>query len=133
LVSQIGEEILKKTLTQTTNNNIIRLMNIDTIQQLFKVSSTSHHTMTLTEREELFGWQKIFEFPNGYGASVVVHDFSYGLEIALLDANQNIIQHPEITDDVAGFLNVDSANDLLEKIAKLPKKVLTEQIESVTM
>ena len=89
--------------------------------------------MTLTEREELFGWQKIFEFPNGYGASVVVHDFSYGLEIALLDANQNIIQHPEITDDVAGFLNVDSANDLLEKIAKLPKKVLTEQIESVTM
>jgi|TARA_B110000305_G_scaffold232732_1_gene288154 hypothetical protein len=89
--------------------------------------------MTLTEREELFGWQKIFEFPNGYGASVVVHDFSYGLEIALLDAGQNIIQHPEITDDVAGFLNVDSANDLLEKIAKLPKKVLTEQIESVTM
>ena len=89
--------------------------------------------MTLTEREELFGWQKIFEFPNGYGASVVVHDFSYGLEIALLDANQNIIQHPEITDDVAGFLNVDSANDLLEKIAKLPEKVLTEQIESVTM
>ena len=108
-------------------------MNIETIQQLFKVSSTSHHTMTLTEREELFGWQKIFEFPNGYGASVVVHDFSYGLEIALLDANQNIIQHPEITDDVAGFLNVDSANDLLEKIAKLPEKVLTEQIESVTM
>ena len=89
--------------------------------------------MTLTEREELFGWQKIFEFPNGYGASVVVHDFSYGLEIALLDAGQNIIQHPEITDDVAGFLNVDSANDLLEKIAKLPKKVLTEQIEPVTM
>jgi hypothetical protein len=89
--------------------------------------------MTLIEREELFGWQKIFKFPNGYGASVVVHDFSYGLEIALLDAGQNIIQHPEITDDVAGFLNVDSANDLLEKIAKLPKKVLTEQIESVTM
>jgi hypothetical protein len=89
--------------------------------------------MTLTEREELFGWQKIFEFPNGYGASVVVHDFSYGLEIALLDAGQNIIQHPEITDDVVGFLNVDRANDLLEKIAKLPKKVLTEQIESVTM
>ncbi len=108
-------------------------MNHETIQQLFKVSSTSHHTMTLTEREELFGWQKIFEFPNGYGASVVVHDFSYGLEIALLDAGQNIIQHPEITDDVAGFLNVDSANGLLEKIAKLPKKVLTEQIESVTM
>ena len=108
-------------------------MNHDTIQQLFKVSSTSHHTMTLIEREELFGWQKIFKFPNGYGASVVVHDSSYGLEIALLDESGNITQHPDITDDVAGFLNVDSANDLLEKIAKLPKKVLTEQIEPVTM
>ena len=108
-------------------------MNPDTIQQLFKVSSTSHHTMTLTEREELFGWQKIFEFPNGYGASVVVHDFSYGLELALLDADQTIIQHPDITDDVAGFLNVDSANDLLEKIARLPNKNLTETLNSVTM
>jgi len=108
-------------------------MNLNTIQQLFKVSSTSHHTMTLTEREELFGWQKIFEFPNGYGASVVVHDFSYGLDLALLDADQTIIQHPDITNDVAGFLNVDSANDLLEKIAKLPKKVLTDRLEPVTM
>ena len=95
-------------------------MNKNTIQQLFKVSSTSHHTMTLTEREELFGWQKIFEFPNGYGASVVVHDFSYGLELALLDKDQNIIQHPEITDDVAGFLNVDSANDLLDPATYIP-------------
>ena len=108
-------------------------MNHDTIQQLFKVSSTSHHTMTLIEREELFGWQKIFKFPNGYGASVVVHDSSYGLELALLDESGSITQHPDITDDVAGFLNVDSANDLLEEIAKLPKKVLTEQIESVTI
>lgn len=108
-------------------------MNPDTIQQLFKVSSTSHHTMTLTEREELFGWQKIFEFPNGYGASVVIHDFSYGLELALLDADGNITQHPDITDDVAGFLNVDSCNDLLEKIARLPNKNLTETLNSVTM
>jgi hypothetical protein len=108
-------------------------MNHDTIRQLFKVSSTSHHTLTLIEREELFGWQKIFKFPNGYGASVVVHDSSYGLELALLDESGKITQNPDITDDVAGFLNVDSANDLLEKIAKLPKKVLTEQIEPVTM
>jgi hypothetical protein len=125
LVLRGGEETSNKTLTTKTNNNIIRLMNKDTIQQIFKVSSTSHHTMTLTERKELFGWQKIFQFPNGYGASVVVHALSYGLELALLDEDQTIIQHPDITNDVAGFLNVDSANDLLEKIAKLPKKVLT--------
>ena len=97
----------------------------DTQTRIFKVSSALPHTMTLSERPELFGVQKIFDFPNGYGASVVIHDLSYGLELALLDADKNIIQHPEITDDVAGFLNVDGANDLLEKIAKLPNKVLT--------
>ena len=106
---------------------------LDTQREIFKVSSALPHTMTLAEREELGGVQKIFEFPNGYGASVVIHDFSYGLELALLDVDHNIIQHPDITDDVAGFLNVDSCNDLLEKIARLPNKDLTQTLNSVTM
>tara|TARA_Y100000114_G_C11740516_1_gene318678 strand:- start:1054 stop:1368 length:315 start_codon:yes stop_codon:yes gene_type:complete len=95
--------------------------NFDKIKfsELFKVSSTEPHKMSLEKREELGGWQKIFEFPNGFGASVVVHEFSYGLELALLDKNHNIIQHPEITDDVEGYLNTDSACDILHKIAKL--------------
>ena len=105
----------------------------DTLRQIFKVSSALPHTMTLSERPELGGLQKIFEFPNGFGASVVIHDFSYGLELALLDKDHNIIQHPDITDDVAGFLNVDSCNDLLEKIARLPNKNLTETLNPVTM
>ena len=102
-------------------------------REIFKVSSALPHTMTLAEREELRGLQKLFDFPNGYGASVVIHYFSYGLELALLDADHNIIQHPDITDDVAGFLNVDTCNDLLEKIARLPNKNLTETLNSVTM
>ena len=105
----------------------------DTLRQIFKVSVALPHTMTLSERPELGGLQKIFEFPNGFGASVVIHDFSYGLELALLDKDHNIIQHPDITDDVAGFLNVDSCNDLLEKIARLPNKNLTETLNPVTM
>ena len=103
------------------------------LTELFKVSVCLPHTMTLTEREELGGVQKLFEFPNGYGASVVIHNFSYGLELALLDADCNIIQHPVITDDVAGFLNSDTACDLLEKIARLPNKDLTQTLNSVTM
>ena len=106
---------------------------LDKQREIFKVSSALPHTMTLAERPELGGLQKIFEFPNGYGASVVIHDFSYGLELALLDKDHNIIQHPEITDDVAGFLNIDSCNDLLEKIARLPNKNLTETLNPVTM
>ena len=103
------------------------------LTELFKVSVCLPHTMTLAEREALGGVQKIFEFPNGYGASVVIHNFSYGLELALLDADHNIIQHPDITDDVAGFLNSDTACDLLEKIARLPNKDLTQTLNSVTM
>ena len=106
---------------------------LDNQRQIFKVSSALPHTMTLAERPELGGVQKLFEFPNGFGASVVIHEFSYGLELALLDADHNIIQHPDITDDVAGFLNVDSCNDLLEKIARLPNKNLTQTLNPVTM
>ena len=101
--------------------------------ELFKVSVCLPHTMTLAEREDLGGCQKIFEFPNGFGASVVAHEFSYGLELALLDVDHNIIQHPDITDDVCGFLNCDTACDFLEKIARLPNKNLTETLNSVTM
>ena len=106
---------------------------LDNQREIFKVSVALPHTMTLAEREHLGGLQKIFEFPNGYGASVVIHDFSYGLELALLDAECNIIQPPDITDDVAGFLNSDTACDLLEKIARLPNKNLTETLNPVTM
>jgi predicted transcriptional regulator len=105
----------------------------DTQTRIFKVSSALPHTMTLTEREELGGVQKIFEFPNGYGASVVIHNFSYDLELALLDANGNIISHEDITDDVCGYLTVDACNDVLEKIARLPNKDLTETLNPAIM
>ena len=106
---------------------------LDNQREIFKVSSALPHTMTLAEREDLGGCQKIFEFPNGFGASVVAHAFSYGLELALLDAEHNIIQHSEITDDVCGFLNVDTCNDILEKIARLPNKDLTSTLNSAIM
>ena len=102
-------------------------------REILKVSTAMPHTMTLAERPHLGGLQKIFEFPNGYGASVVIHDFSYGLELALLDVDHNIIQQPDITDDVCCFLNSDTACDILEKIARLPNKNLTETLNPVTM
>lgn len=100
---------------------------------IIKVRALTPHTMQFKELgRDYRGYQKIFSFPNGYGASVVCHIYAYGnsnggdfLELALLDENENMTQHNEITNDVIGHLVPSECNDWLEKIAKLPKKVLT--------
>jgi len=103
--------------------------------ELFKVSASEAQAVTLREMPAQGGWQKTFAFPNGYGASVVTHEFSYGLELALLDEGKNIIQHPGITEDVEGHLDVDTANDLLHKISKLEKHLVdrSSTIEKVQL
>lgn len=82
--------------------------------------------------EDYQGYQKIFSFPNGYGASVVCHSYAYGnldggdfLEIALLDENGDITEHNLIPDGIIGHLVPSECNDWLKKISKLPNKVLT--------
>jgi hypothetical protein len=72
------------------------------------------------ERETVYnGYQLIFMFSNGYGASVVEHDYSKGLEIAVLDSNNKITYDTPITDDVLGYLTDEEANTILERISKL--------------
>ena len=63
-------------------------------------------------------------FENGYGASVVKHDFSYGgkdglYELAVLDTKGEITYSTHITDDVIGYLTTQEVTDLLEQIQKL--------------
>ena len=63
-------------------------------------------------------------FENGYGASVVKHDFSYGgkdglYELAVLDIKGEITYSTHITNDVVGYLNENEVTDLLEQIQKL--------------
>ena len=74
------------------------------------------------------GIQKIYRFENGYGASVVQHDFSYGneldmWELGVLEFDDNETYHLNyntlITDDVLGHLSWGQVEELLEKIKGL--------------
>jgi hypothetical protein len=74
------------------------------------------------------GNQSIYRFPNGYGASVVAHKFSYGLELAVAKFNGNgvndwdICYSTPITNDVLGHLSDAEMEEHLDAIAALPSR-----------
>jgi hypothetical protein len=70
------------------------------------------------------GIQKVYKFPNGYGASVVKHQGSYGYaqglwELAVLDADGDICYSTEVTSDVLGHLNDPEVDNILGQIFRL--------------
>jgi hypothetical protein len=69
---------------------------------------------------------KRYDFPNGYGASVVSHEYSYGgnegkWELGVLDHNGRLTYETPITSDVIGRLEWPEVEKLLERIAALPE------------
>lgn len=69
---------------------------------------------------------KRYEFPNGYGASVVSHYGSYGgkdgqWELGVLDHNGRLTYGTPITNDVIGYLEWEEVEPLLDRIAALPE------------
>ena len=71
------------------------------------------------------GIQKVYKFPNGYGASVIRHKGSYGYskglwELAVLEGGE-LCYDTEITDDVIGHLNDPEVDRLLRRIQQLWK------------
>ena len=69
------------------------------------------------------GIQKVYQFPNGYGASVIKHDYSYGgksglWELAVLNEGE-LDYSTDITEDVIGHLAWEQVEKLLESIKNL--------------
>lgn len=69
-------------------------------------------------------YHRVERFNNGYGASIVCHNHSYGgrtmlFEVAVLDKNGDICYDSPITGDVVGYLDFAGVAKVLEQIAKL--------------
>lgn len=75
------------------------------------------------------GTQALYRFPNGYGASVIQHSFSYGakdglweLGVIVWDGDSfDLTYSTPITDDVVGHLGEGEVAELLQRIAALPE------------
>jgi hypothetical protein len=65
------------------------------------------------------------QFPNGYGASIVRHNFSYGgkeglYELAVLDQYGELhYDNPVANGDVRGYLSEDDVTKLIKEIQEL--------------
>ena len=72
------------------------------------------------------GIQYHFKADNGYGASIIQHDFSYGgnnglWELAVVGKDGNLCYDTPITNDVLGYLTEEEVNSTLKKIELLPE------------
>lgn len=85
----------------------------------------------IEEKEINGGTQRIYQFENGFGASVICNPFSYGgsrgfFELAVLNIDSidvfSINYNTDITDDVIGYLKEEDVQDILEKIKEFPKR-----------
>ena len=66
----------------------------------------------------------VISFDNGYGASVVQTDFSYGgrlglYELAVLDNEGHLTYNTSVTDDVIGYLRPEQVTEKLIEIQDL--------------
>ena len=77
------------------------------------------------ERQLYGGPQKLYKFPNGYGASIVNHQYSHGLELAVIKWNKysfDLCYDTPITSDVIGNLDPEEVEGILKQIFELESR-----------
>ena len=70
-------------------------------------------------------------FPNGYGVSIISHQFSYGLELAVLKGDEKeheICYDTPITEDVCGHLNSNTLVEIIKDVKALPSCITNRRV-----
>lgn len=80
----------------------------------------------ISDQENGNSMKHIYKFSNGYGASVIQSEYSYGhndglYELMVLKDAVPCYDTP-ITSDVVGYLTADEVTELLRQIEALPKE-----------
>ena len=86
------------------------------------ISEKFKEFICIDEEHEIFKGRMVrYRFPNGYGASVIEGEKSYGLELAVLEFSESEYGDTasEFTDDVIGFIDDEELDEILERISRL--------------
>ena len=80
----------------------------------------------ISDQENGNSMKHIYKFSNGYGASVIQSEYSYGHENGLYELavlkNGVFCYSTPITADVIGYLSADEVAEYLQRIEKLPEE-----------
>jgi hypothetical protein len=105
----------------------------------FKVDFTKHMPVVVNQFDGGIGF--VFRFLNGYGASVVQHDWSHGgkqgfweLAVVKWDGDEwDIDYNSSVTEDVIGWLSWDSVVQKLDEIKALgrPSLLIGKTVASI--
>ena len=71
-------------------------------------------------------------YPNGYGVSIICHEYSYGLELAVLKGNEessDICCDTPITSDVLGHLTVKDLYEICKRVKMLPSCIERQTVK----
>jgi hypothetical protein len=94
------------------------------IRPVNNVNPTTFQELKFQDHTLVGRKQCIVQFPNGYGASIVQGEHTYGgkdglYELAVFGEDGHITYDTPITDDVLGYLTEQDVEDTLNKIKDL--------------
>jgi hypothetical protein len=104
--------------------NTSKMLGIDVIELLQKYNLNYLTFYDINLKPYMNGVHGRVIFDNGYGVSVIKHEYSYGgdkgfYELAVIDSEGDVIYDTPVTDDVIGWLTPKDITELMIQVQDL--------------